>query len=116
MVAIAGVLVGGIPRGTRLQRAVVRERTPSDDQPLFGYWPFAFEPSLHTAFDYLDFHRPFLAVSQCQPPPRIRVERSAPCCHRLPQRLRSPSTPLLLRQLSFEVPIRGSTRQPWHTP
>src|SRR4029434_10784081 len=35
MIAVAGVLIGGIPRGAGLQRPVVREQAPSDQQRLF---------------------------------------------------------------------------------
>src|SRR6266852_5518019 len=47
MVAVALVLIGGIPRSTRLQCPVVREGPPGDDQPLLGSRAFALEPCLH---------------------------------------------------------------------
>src|SRR5438128_6656434 len=40
LVAMPGVLIGGIPRGAGLQGTVVRERTPGDHYPLFGSWAF----------------------------------------------------------------------------
>src|SRR5437868_5975461 len=51
MIAVAGVLLSGIPRGAGLQRPVVRERTPSDHQPLLGSQAFALDPRLYPAFD-----------------------------------------------------------------
>src|SRR6476660_6172256 len=60
MVTVAGVLIGGIARGTGLQRPVIRQRTTGDDQPLFRSDPFALDPRLHSALDHLDLHWPFL--------------------------------------------------------
>ena len=74
MVAVAGVLIGGIPRGTGLQRPVVRQGTPGDHQPLLGSGAFALDPRLHPALDHLDLHRPFLPVSHRQVRPRIGRE------------------------------------------
>ena len=78
MVAIPGVLIGGIARGAGLQRAVVREGPTGDHQPLLGSGAFAFDPRLHPALDHLDGHRPFLAVSHRQTYPGRRIERLAP--------------------------------------
>src|SRR6266849_7777669 len=36
MIAVAGVVVGGIARGASLQRAIVRQWTTGDHQPFFG--------------------------------------------------------------------------------
>src|SRR3989440_6729423 len=52
LVAMLGVLIGGIPRGAGLQGMVVRERSPGDHQPLFGSRAFALQPRLHAALDY----------------------------------------------------------------
>src|SRR5215813_13347011 len=46
LVAMLGVLIGGIARGMGLPRAVVRKRAPFDHQPLLGAQAFAFEPCL----------------------------------------------------------------------
>src|SRR5216684_1572791 len=74
MVAMLGVLIGGIARGAGLQGTVVRERSPGDHQPLFGSRSLPFEPRLHAAPDHLDLHRPFLAVAYRQVGPRIARE------------------------------------------
>src|SRR5207247_9034145 len=52
LVAKAGVLIRGIPRGAWLQCPVVREGTTGDHQPLLGPCPFAFETRLDTSFDH----------------------------------------------------------------
>src|SRR5215471_4347977 len=83
MVAVALVLIGGIARGTGLQYPVVREGPPGDHQPLLGSRAFALDPRLHPAPDYLDRHRPFLAVSYRQMCPRMARECLAPRCHGL---------------------------------
>src|SRR4029450_7187614 len=41
MIAVAGILIGGIARGARSPYAVVRERLPGDDQPFLGSGAFA---------------------------------------------------------------------------
>jgi len=74
MIAVAGVLIGGIPRGTGLQCPVVRQGPTGDHQPLFRSGPFALDPRLHPAFDHLDLYRAFLPVSYRQVYPRIGRE------------------------------------------
>ncbi|MEE9148542.1 MAG: hypothetical protein V3U27_14200 [Candidatus Tectomicrobia bacterium] len=74
MVAVAGVLIGGIRRGLGLQCPVIRQGTTGDDQPLFGSGPFALDPRLNPACDHLDVHWPFLTVSHRQVRPRIDRE------------------------------------------
>src|SRR5215468_267661 len=59
MIAIPGVLIGGIARGPAPQEAVVREWLPSNHQPFLGSRTFALDPRLHPAPDYLNLHRPF---------------------------------------------------------
>src|SRR5881296_3795258 len=59
LVAVAGVLIRGIPRGAGLQRPVVRKGTTGDDQPLGGSCSFALQPCLHAALDYLNANRTF---------------------------------------------------------
>src|SRR4029450_11989237 len=59
MIAVALILIGGIPRGTGLQCAVIRQGPTGDHQPLRGSGPFALDPRLHPAPDKLDLHRPF---------------------------------------------------------
>src|SRR5207244_8007999 len=61
-ITIAGILIAGIWRGLPLQRALVREGTTSDDQPLCGSRAFVFQTRLHAAFDHLDLHGAFLSV------------------------------------------------------
>ena len=63
MVAMVLVLIGRIARGTGLQCPIVRQGTASDHEPLLGSGPFALNPRLHPAFDHLDGHGTFLAVS-----------------------------------------------------
>src|SRR5712691_13310931 len=93
MVAMLGVLLGGIARGAGLEGPVVCQGTTGDHQPLLGSWVFALDPRLHPAPHHLDGHRPFLTVSHRQVGPRIDREALAPSRHRLPRGLRSPSTP-----------------------
>src|SRR4029434_6038607 len=114
MVAVALILIGGIPRGTGLPGPVVRQGPTGDHQPLCGSRPFALEPRLHPAFDHLDGHRAFLPVSHRQPPPGSRVERLAPLPHRLPRGFRAPSTPLVRRQWRLQVAHRGGARYSEH--
>ena len=94
MVAIAGVLIGGIRRGAGLQRAVVREGTTGDHQPLLGSRAFALEPRLHPALDHLDLP---LALSPRLAPSNVSTlsERSdwRQARHRLPRGLWATSTP-----------------------
>src|SRR5689334_2980896 len=47
MVAVAGVLLGGIARGAGLRGTVVRERVSGDHQPLYGSGALALDPCLH---------------------------------------------------------------------
>src|SRR5437660_4902488 len=84
MVAVAGVVIGSITRGARLQRALVRQWTTGDDQPLFGSGAFALHPRLHPACDHLDGHWALLTVSHRASPPGSRIQRLAPRRHRLP--------------------------------
>jgi hypothetical protein len=58
MVAMLGVLIGGIARGTGLEGPVVRQGTTGDHQPLLGSWAFALDPRLHPAPHHLDGHIP----------------------------------------------------------
>src|SRR5215470_16597230 len=63
VVAIAGILIRGIPRGAGLHRPVVYEGTTGDHQPLVGPGPLAFETRLDTSSDHLKLHWAFLPVS-----------------------------------------------------
>src|SRR4030095_3516955 len=90
MVAVVLVLIGSIARGTGLQGPLVCQGTTGDHEPLLGAGPFALNPCLHPAFDHLDGHGPFLAVSHREPPPGRRVEGFAPIRDRLPWGFRSP--------------------------
>src|SRR5262249_25429427 len=63
VVAIAGILIRGIPRGAGLHRPVVYEGTTGDHQPLVGPCPHAFETRLDTSSDHLNLHGAFLPVS-----------------------------------------------------
>src|SRR5215475_2077708 len=84
MIAVAGVVIGGIPRGPSLQRALVRQRTTGNDQPFCGSGAFALHPRLHPACDHLDGHRPLLTIAHRESPPGSGSERLAPRRHRLP--------------------------------
>src|SRR5262245_52002910 len=103
MIAVAGIVIGGITRGTSLRRALVRQSTAGNDQPLLGSRPFALHPRLHAAFDHLDGHRTLLAVSHRESPPSCRIERLAPSRHRLPGGLWTTTTPWILGWQRFEV-------------
>jgi hypothetical protein len=63
MVAVTGILIGGIARGAGSQGALVRARLPGDHQPFLGSGAFALDPGLHPTPDHLDVHRPFFTVS-----------------------------------------------------
>src|SRR6266446_8765862 len=112
MVAVALVLLGGIPRGMGLPCPGVREGPPGDHQPLLRSRAFALEPCLHPAPDHLDLHQPFLAVPYRQVRPRIARECLAPLRHRLPRSLGGTSTPCIRGQRGLEVPHRGITGYP----
>src|SRR5437870_3685107 len=51
MVAISGVLIGGLVKGPGPQEAVVREWLPGHHQPFLGSRAFALDPCLHPAPD-----------------------------------------------------------------
>src|SRR5438552_18197707 len=103
MIAIAGVLIGGIPRGTGLQRAVLRQGPPGDHQPLLGSRAFALDSRLTPACDHLDGHWPFFTVSHRQACPRLRIEALAPLRHRLPWGLGGTATPSIRGPWSLQV-------------
>src|SRR3989442_2557757 len=103
VVAVAGVLIGGIWRGLGLQRPLVRQGPTGDQQPLLGSRAFALDPRLHAALDHLDGHRPFLPVSYRQVRPRLRIETLSPLRYRLPGRFGAPSTSVVHGQRRFEV-------------
>src|SRR5215831_7323335 len=114
MIAVAGVVVGGIARGARLQRALVRQWTTGDHQPFFGSGAFALQARLHPACDHLDSHWTLLTVSYRQSPPGSRIERRAPSCHRLPGWLRTTTTALILGWQRFQVTHRGGAGHAQH--
>src|SRR5262245_30375074 len=111
-IPIAGILIAGIWRGLPLQRALVREGTPRDHQPLFGSRAFAFEPRLHASFDHLNAHRPFLSVSHRQVGPCSRIEGVAPARHRLPRRLRWSAAPRVHWPWGLQVAYGGVAGYP----
>src|SRR5215831_16137193 len=74
LIAVAGVVIGGLARGTSLQCALVRQRTTGEHQPLCGSGALALHPRLHPAFDHLDGYRTLLTVSDRQSPPGSRIE------------------------------------------
>jgi hypothetical protein len=49
MVAVTGLLIGGIARGVGSQGALVRARLPGDHQPFLGSGAFALDPGLNPA-------------------------------------------------------------------
>src|SRR5882672_9491276 len=108
MIAVAGVVVGGIARGASLQRAIVRQWTTGDHHPFFGSGAFALQARLHPAFDHLDSHRTLLTVSYRQSPPGARIERLAPRRHRLPGWLWTTTTALIRGWQRFQVTHRSS--------
>src|SRR5262245_7499925 len=116
MVAMLGVLIGGIARGAGLEGLVVRQGTTGDHQPLLGSWAFALDPRLHPAPHYLDGHRPFLPVSHRHVGPRIDREALAPRRHRLPRGLGGTAAPLIHGPWSFQITYGGVTRDPQHIP
>src|SRR5215471_19627292 len=115
-VAIAGVLIAGIPRCLRLPRAVVRERTTSDHQPFLGPCPFAFQPRLHASGEHLDRNRAFLPVSHAHVCPSLCLACLTPRTHPLPGGFRSTPTPLIRRQRRLQVAHRRGTEHPQHIP
>src|SRR5215211_74199 len=116
MIAVALILIDGIPRGTGLQRAVIRQGPPGDYQPLLGSRAFAFQARLNTACDHLDGHWPFFTVSHRQACPRLRLEALAPLRHRLPRGLGGTATPLIHGPWSLQVAHGGVARDPQHIP
>src|SRR5262249_37086001 len=95
LIAVAGVVIGGIARGTSLQGALICQRTTGDHQPLCGSGALALHPRLHPTLDHLDGYRPLLTVSDRQSPPGSRIERLAPRRHRLPGWLWTTTTALI---------------------
>src|SRR5215471_7711566 len=107
MIAVAGVLIGGIARGTSLQRALVCHRTTGDHQPFFGSGAFALHPRLHPACDHLDGHWTLLSVSHRKCPPGVRIEQLPPSRHRLPGGLWTTTASLIRRWQRFQVANGG---------
>src|SRR5262245_21316265 len=93
MVAMPGVLIGGIVRGAGFQGTVVCTRTPGAHQPLLGSQALARDPCLYPAHDHLDVYRPLLTVSHREAPPGCRIKRLAPISDRLPGGLGATATP-----------------------
>src|SRR5215813_9681118 len=114
MIAVAGVVVGGIARGTSLQRAIVRQWTTGDHQPFFGSGAFALQARLHPACDHLDSHWTLLTVSYRQSPPGSRIERLAPRRYRLPGWLWTTTTALIRGWQRFQVTHRGGAGHAQH--
>src|SRR6266446_1243180 len=114
LVAIAGVLIRGIPRGIGLHRPVLREGTTGDHQPLLGPCPFAFETSLDTSCEHLNLYWAFLPISHRQAYPLIGAERLAPGTHRLPGGLGATAAPLIRGRWRLEVPHRRVARHAQH--
>src|SRR5262252_8360511 len=114
LIAVAGVVIGGIARDTSLQGALVRQRTTGDHQPLCGSGAFALHPRLHPACDHLDGHWPLLSVSHRACPPGVRIERLAPRRPRLPGWLWTTTTALIRGWQRFEVTHRGGAGHAQH--
>src|SRR2546427_6620248 len=114
MITVAGVVIRGIARGTRLQRTIVRQKTTGDDQPLLGSGAFALHRRLYPAFDHLDGYRTLLTVSHRQWPPGSRIERLAPRRHRLPGWLWTTTASLIRRWQGFQVAHRRGAGHPQH--
>src|SRR5260370_29969399 len=94
LVAMSGVLLGGIARGTGLPCPLVRQRPTGDHQPLFRAAPLALDARLHPTPHHLDLSWPFLpsrtvkclhasAGKPCRPPlpdcPGALGRRPRPC-------------------------------------
>src|SRR5712691_9009783 len=94
-IAIAAVLLRGIRRGLLLRRAVVREGTTGDHQPLLRSRAFVLQPRLHAACDHLNPHWAFLTVSHCQARPPMGAKRLSPGTHGLPRDLGTTAAPLI---------------------
>src|SRR5215813_12396856 len=114
LIAVAGVVIGGIARDTSLQWALVRQRTTGDHQPLCGSGAFALHPRLHPILDHLDGYRTLLTVSYRQSPPGSRIERLAPRRPRLPGWLWTTTTALIRGWQRFEVTHRGGAGHAQH--
>src|SRR5262245_42417723 len=115
-VAIASVLITGIPRCLRLPCAVVRERTTRDHQPFLGPCPFAFQPRLHPSGEHLDRNRAFLPVSHAHVGPSLYIACLTPRTYRLPGGFWSTPTPLIRRQRRLQVAYAGVAGHPQHIP
>src|SRR5215467_15431984 len=116
MIAVVGVVIGSILRGAWLQRAIVRQRTTGDHQPLCGSGAFALHPRLHPACDHLDGHWPLLSVSHRACPPGVRIEQLTPNRHRLPGGLWTTTTSLIRRWQRFQVANGGIAGHAQHIP
>src|SRR5215471_15810264 len=114
LIAVAGVVIGGIARGTSLQRALVCHRTTGDHQPFCGSDAFVLHPRLHSAFDHLDSHGTLLSISHRECPPGSRSERLAPRRHRLPGWLWTTTTSLIRGWQRFQITHRGGAGHPQH--
>src|SRR5215471_21019052 len=114
MIAVVGVVIGSITRGAWLQRAIVRQRTTGDHQPLCGSGAFALHPRLHPACDHLDGYWAFLTISHYQSPPGTGSEQLVPRRDRLPGGLWTTTTPWILGWQSFEVTNGGGAGHPEH--
>src|SRR6267378_5640405 len=114
LVAMSGVLLGGIARGTGLPCPLVRQRPTGDHQPLFGADPLALDTRLHPTPHHRDLSWPFLPVSHRQMPPRIGGKALPPLRHGLPRSLGATTMPLILGWRGLEVTHRGGARDPQH--
>src|SRR4029453_19108313 len=84
LVAMSGVLIGGIARGTGLPCPFVGQGPRGAPQPLFGADPLALDARLHPTPHHLDLYRPFLPLSPRQMPPRIGGKALSPPRHLFP--------------------------------
>src|SRR5262249_1329701 len=113
-VAIAWVLIHGIPRGAGLQRPVVCEGTTGDHQPFLRPCPFAFETRLDTSGDHLNLYWAFLSVAYRQVCPPSGTERLSPATHRLPWGLGATAAPVIRGQWRLQVADHGGAGHAQH--
>ncbi|HSX82416.1 MAG TPA: hypothetical protein VLQ80_28120 [Candidatus Saccharimonadia bacterium] len=93
MVALARSLIGGSPRGARLQRPGIHQGPAAGDEPCRRSAPLALAPRLHPALDHRHCHWPLLPVADCHGRPRIATEGFPPCGHRGPRGRGTAATP-----------------------
>jgi len=110
LLALPGVLRGGIPRGAGLPGTVGRAGPPGHHRPRRGSGPCALDPCLPPAWGSLPLPRPLLPVSPCQRWPHIGGEGWSPRRHRVPRGLGRAAASWLRGPRGLQGPPRRGAR------